>query len=257
MRFKWKGTIYHFGRKAKAAYMERMAERSRNISKVVSKPIANDSPIDLKKEFEDLLAVSQPEATDSPFADGLHARDRIIRVTSYLAELLRYCITLKMAFSRGELPSRTAMDSIFEGTGTLSSFADRIRFCSTFGLLPDLMKGDIGILKEIRNEVAHSFGRVDFDDPWIAKRCADLTLKMALDRKSYKTEAELKFMNSSMFVMFVLYHICGHLIEQKKVMNEFSEITHHRALVRLNASFRKMGWPENPLPPEPSLGKSF
>jgi hypothetical protein len=110
-----------------------------------------------------------------------------------------------MAGSRGSFPSRSELDSIFVGTGTLATFADKIRFCSVFKVLPDELKGDIGILKEIRNRhAAHSFMPISFDDPEIATRCQDLKRHITIAETRWDNENERKFMEAAWSIVIIL-----------------------------------------------------
>jgi len=249
MHIRLRGKTYIVGRKAKAAYRAKMLGGLRNLARAASKKERVTNPIDLNKEFEQLFAIMGAE--DSPFGQtDMSPRDRIIAVTSFMAELMRWCITIKMAYSRGGWPSQTGLDGIFEGTAPLSTFADRIRFCAAFGLLSPDIRGDLGTLKDIRNELAHSFTIWTWNDPWLAEKAKSLILKFPIRDSDYKHTIEHRVMCSSWSIVIVLLHIGIYLTEQQRVMSEHSGAVNKKALDVLRDSFRKMGFPEEIIPPD-------
>ena len=141
MRIKFRKKIYIFGLKAKIAHRKAIRQRARDFAKMAKafRASQTDSPIDIEAEFQDLIQAFVGE--NSPLVIKMTARERIITVTSFIDELLKLVITLKMAASRGSFPSKTMMNSVFEGTTVLSGFGDRIAFGSAFGLIPAEIKG--------------------------------------------------------------------------------------------------------------------
>lgn len=59
-------------------------------------------------------------------------------------------------------------DAMFNGTGPLASFSSRIDLAYFHGYFPKDTYDDLHVIRRIRNEVAHSFRRVDFQSGAIA-----------------------------------------------------------------------------------------
>jgi hypothetical protein len=112
MRIRWRGKTYIFGPKAKAEYRARAAAQADAFFKLAKlKPDAN-VPFDLQAELQEFnKLLSGPE---SPLSrEGVSARERIIIVTSFIAEQLKWCLVFKL----GRIPSNAEMDEVFEGYG--------------------------------------------------------------------------------------------------------------------------------------------
>src|SRR5581483_7544354 len=207
-------------------------------------------------EFSEIIAAANPDAF-SPFLSEMSARERIITVTSLLAEQMRMCITMQMTVSRGGLPSKTAVDAIFEGTSTLSSFGDRIAFMTGFGLLSDEVKGDVRIMKDMRNKfTAHTFGHLNFDTPQIAAQCQKLTLNVPISELAQiPNPNERKFMQSAWAVYLYLITSLLLLTERQAIINRHGDEIHRNFILRVNSILSKIGLPEIDVPPEPSPDK--
>jgi hypothetical protein len=251
MKIRWGKKTYIFGAKAKAEYRAHVHRQAREFVRIAkAAKDASDNPIDLGKEFLRFFAVFNVES--SPLVAKMSARERIITVTSLLDEELRWCITLKMSASRGSFPSRSVMDSIFEGTTTLASFGDKISFCSVFGLIPNEIKGDLNVLKDIRNRfAAHTFTPLTFDDPELAARCLNLQRKLEFKESSFDNEYERRFMQSAWMIIITLLFVSYMLVEQQKVVNENADAIVRNAIAKWNDIFEKAGWPKVEVPQRP------
>ena len=257
MRIKIGKKVYLFGAKAKAKHRAdrlRWAREIARLAKEAKKP--SENPIDVSVEFSRFLEGLKTGA--SPFTTKMSARERIITVTSYLDEELRFCITLKMSSSRGSLPSKSTLTSIFEGTGALASFSDKISFCAAFGLLPNELKGDLNILKDIRNQyAAHTFLPVTFDDPLIVARCNDLQRKLGIADNEFENESERRFVESAWMIVMIMLLIILILIQEHKFISKNMDKALDAAKEQWNGIFKNSGWtiPPDPMP-EPSPEKS-
>ena len=56
------------------------------------------------------------------------------------------------------------------------TFSIRIDLCYSFGLISELERRDLHIVRKIRNDFAHSWTPVSFDDPGTRDRCRSLNL---------------------------------------------------------------------------------
>jgi len=244
MKIPWGKKVLIFGAKDKAAHRAELRTRAREIARLAKAVKApSTAPIDYANEFSDFLTVFSHK--ESPFTSDISARDRIISLTSLLDEELRWCITLKMSASRGSIPSRTAIDAVFEGTNVLASFGDKISFSSAFGLLPNELKGDIGILKEIRNQfAAHTFLPISFDDPEISSRCQNLQSKMRVGGKEFENENERKFVGSVYTIVITLIYVAFLLIDEHKIVSASADLIIKTATARWNAIWKQLGLSE-------------
>jgi hypothetical protein len=249
MKIRWKGRVFLFGAKEKIAYRKAVHKQVQQFSRIAKSMNATpDKPIDFATEFSQFMGVFSAEG--SPLRENLSARDRIIAVTSLLDEQLRYCISIKMSASRGALPTKSTVDSVFKGTNTLASFGDKIAFSSAFGLIPNDIKGDLGILKDIRNiYAAHTFMRMSFDDPEIVAQCQKLQLRLKIKETDYANDNERRFMESAWMVILTLLFTTMLLMEQQKVTIAQADTITKAAVDRWNETImRKLGWPDVEIP---------
>lgn len=251
MRIRWRGRTYILGRKAKAKYRAGILKQAQDIARIARlKPDAT-APIDLQKELAEFWkAFSGP---DSPFSrPGSSARDRIISVTSFLDEQLKWLIVTKL----GRIPSNTEMGDIFEGYGLLGSFANRITLCSVFGILPDEIKGELRILKKIRNEIAaHEYGPLTFETPELVAECQNLRMTKII-KVDFGNEAEQCFVASSLWISLTLILCLQMTIQQSKILRDKFDEVNRNGVIFWNEIMTKAGLPTVEVPPEPSPNKS-
>ncbi len=108
-------------------------------------------------------------------------------LTSLTKEIAMFRATLNMESDRGcalmaasylEGKVRDILRSIYaddaalvEGVLNRLTFADAVNQVYLLGLLPEKMKRDIGLIRKIRNEFAHTESPVNFETGSIADRC--------------------------------------------------------------------------------------
>lgn len=68
--------------------------------------------------------------------------------------------------------TKKELQELFEGFGPLSSFSAKIKVAYAIGMIPSSVKKDLEIMKEIRNAFAHSFTKLDFNQPDIREICS-------------------------------------------------------------------------------------
>lgn len=94
----------------------------------------------------------------------------VLSLVAYLDDGVRMLIGTKMPNLTSDLN-----DSIFEGTGPLSTFSGRILVATALGLLEASDATELKKLKNIRNKFAHrSLVPLDFDDPDVVKLASKL-----------------------------------------------------------------------------------
>lgn len=249
MKIRWRGRIFLFGTKEKERHRQAIHKQVQQFSRIAkSLGTPPDNPIDFAAEFSQFMGVFSAEG--SPLRGSFSTRDRIIAVTSLLDEQLRYCISIKMSASRGAFPTKSVIDSVFKGTNTLASFGDKISFCTAFGLIPNDIRGDLGVLKDLRNVyAAHTFMPISFDDPEIVAQCKKLQLKLRIAETDFANENERRFMESAWMVILSLLFTTMWLMEQQKVTIAHADAITKSAVDRWNeAIMQKLGFPDVEIP---------
>lgn len=82
---------------------------------------------------------------------------------------------LRTLFSAIGNPAKAVVDPLFSGMGPLNTFSAKITVCHLLGLLDDDQLHDLGLLRKVRNEFAHTAQEVDFSDKVISDRMRELT----------------------------------------------------------------------------------
>jgi DNA-binding MltR family transcriptional regulator len=89
--------------------------------------------------------------------DGLDDIGVVMQATSLIDRFLR--LVLLSGF-RSNTISKSLIDKIFEGYGPLSSFSNRIAVCTALGLAGSDVRHDLSIIRNIRNDFAHSYKKL-------------------------------------------------------------------------------------------------
>ena len=92
------------------------------------------------------------------------------------------------------------------GNAPLSTFSSRIELCFALALIDKHEHQEIGILRKVRNEFAHSKHGLDFQDRRIQSLCASLTSDLP-DSGDYPiNEGRFRFTNAAVAMVLRLYH---------------------------------------------------
>lgn len=116
--------------------------------------------------------------------EKLKARERIVTQLSksLLKESERGCAilsaelidehlsTLLRSFMRNGPSTKSVVDTLFRAYGPVSTFAARLQVAFALKLISRYLYEKIDALRLLRNEFAHQWGPVDFDDP----KCREL-----------------------------------------------------------------------------------
>lgn len=76
---------------------------------------------------------------------------------------------LRSFFRQGPGDVRGTIDPLFAGYAPLATFSARIQIAFGLGILARDLRDRIEIIRRLRNDFAHDWGPIDFEDP----RCAD------------------------------------------------------------------------------------
>lgn len=69
---------------------------------------------------------------------------------------------------------KQTIDPLFSGYGPLATFSARINLAYSLGILPRPTRDRLDIIRRLRNDFAHEWGPLDFNDPKCAARLAML-----------------------------------------------------------------------------------
>jgi DNA-binding MltR family transcriptional regulator len=95
-------------------------------------------------------------------------RGCVILGASLLAEALE---TLIRSVSRNTPDDiKTTIDPLFQGYAPLSTFSARLQIAFALGILPKNLRDKIEIIRRMRNDFAHEWGPIDFNEPRFASR---------------------------------------------------------------------------------------
>lgn len=105
-------------------------------------------------------------------------RGCVILAGALLSEALE---DLLKSVCRQELADvKSTVDPLFQGYAPLSTFSARIQLTFALGLLPRAFRDKIEIIRRLRNDFAHDWGPIDFNDPRCVSR---LKLLLKEDRE--------------------------------------------------------------------------
>jgi DNA-binding MltR family transcriptional regulator len=82
---------------------------------------------------------------------------------------------------------KSTIDPLFQGYAPLATFSARIQMAFALGILPRSLRDKIEIVRRMRNDFAHQWGPIDFNDP----RCAN-RLNLLIRPSESEREEELQ-----------------------------------------------------------------
>jgi len=80
---------------------------------------------------------------------------------------------------------KATIDPLFEGYAPLSTFSARIQLAFALGILPCQLRDKIELVRRLRNDSAHEWGPIDFEDPKCASR-----LELLIGRPGQRCQEE-------------------------------------------------------------------
>lgn len=114
-----------------------------------------------------------------------------------LEDMLRQCILANMT----DL-NKDEQDRLFVGSGPLSSFSSKIQLAYAFKIIGTKTRHDLDTIREIRNAIAHTSLKIDFDTPEVASLCAGLhCLNVAKESRDSNFTPRQKFVVATKILM--------------------------------------------------------
>lgn len=104
--------------------------------------------------------------------------------------------------------THTKEDSLFKGYGPLSSAEARIEFCYALGLIPNWLRQDLNVFRNLRNKFAHPPKGWSLDDLWLG---SDRTMEIM---KRFKNYASLPL--DPLAALMRQYEICVEEMSKKR-----------------------------------------
>ena len=130
------------------------------------RPVANDSSYDLAAEFGSLTAQTKDGL---PFLRaGLTDTETVLQGTSLIDEYLKFVLITGF---NSAVVSKRLIEAVFSGHGPLATFSAKISVCTALGLVLGDVRHDLGILRNIRNDFAHSYAGPKLSD---CRQCESL-----------------------------------------------------------------------------------
>jgi DNA-binding MltR family transcriptional regulator len=81
-----------------------------------------------------------------------------------LENLIRACC-------HADAPSiKSSVNPLFQTYAPLSTFSGKIQLCYAFRLIPKILRDDLELVRKMRNDFAHNYGPIDFNDPKCRQR---------------------------------------------------------------------------------------
>lgn len=111
--------------------------------------------------------------------ESTNDRSTAIMGSSFLDHFIGLAIT-----SRLRPISRTLQDKLFEGSGPFATFSAKINVGFALSLYEDEARHDLHLIRDIRNDFAHSMTPRRFGDIDIRKLCDQLRSPRRIDRGS-------------------------------------------------------------------------
>lgn len=110
--------------------------------------------------------------------------------------------TLKAFFREGAPIGRL----IDEPNAPLGTFSSRSNTCFALGLIDEFEYDEIGILRKVRNEFAHSKHGLTFTSPKIQGLCSSFKADLPIDEDYPLTNSRFRYTNSVITLALRLYH---------------------------------------------------
>lgn len=120
------------------------------------------------REFTSKLPASSKEAHRLFHELLSDPNDRAAGITAaaYLESSLEETLTYRL-----KKIGATSVEEIFRGDAPLGTFAAKIKFAFSIGLLGERARNDFNCIREIRNAFAHSKLRATFETPEVQRVC--------------------------------------------------------------------------------------
>ncbi len=77
---------------------------------------------------------------------------------------------LRSFFRTDPFSLKNAVDPLLAGNGPISTFSSRIQLCYALMLITTNMRKELDLTRKLRNDFAHTWGPMDFDDPLCVER---------------------------------------------------------------------------------------
>jgi mannitol operon repressor len=128
-------------------------------------------------------------------------RGKVLIATGFMEQQLRNVLA---SFMRKSVDVDVLLDG---STAPLGTFSARITACHALGLITDDENHDLGLIRKIRNQFAHTT-QISFDAPTITDRCAILRMIApdyeSEDRGSVVMTASQKFETAAVAIIMNL-----------------------------------------------------
>lgn len=81
---------------------------------------------------------------------------------------------LKKLIAKNLVSNKKVQEKVFDVNGPLGTFSSRIDFAFLLGLIGSRARGDLHLIRRIRNDFGHTSRPMSFQEPSIADRCKEL-----------------------------------------------------------------------------------
>ncbi|WCO03518.1 MltR family transcriptional regulator [Psychroserpens ponticola] len=123
---------------------------------------------EFKKRLKDFTKLRSELTKESDRGMSLYA-------TAYIDKKLEILLKKKL------IGSNKHLKEIFSFNGPVGTFSSKIKLAYSIGLIDKVIMSDINILRQIRNEFAHSEKNISFETDSIRKSCNKLKTKSSDD----------------------------------------------------------------------------
>ena len=113
--------------------------------------------------------------------------DRIVGILSHLDDramiimstaIVEDCLAWALLSHFIQKLSSDEVDRMFFGYGPLSSLSAKSSLAYALGVITPEMKHDLALIKTLRNDCAHNYNQISFDDPDVSQICGKLKLPL-------------------------------------------------------------------------------
>ena len=98
------------------------------------------------------------------------------------------------------------MDRLHGGEGPLSTFYAKIELAYALGLISDMDRLDLHVIRSVRSDFAHTASLIKFDTPEVKKKCSSLkprgNLPKDIQEKVHSGNAKLHFTHTVLHLQF-------------------------------------------------------
>jgi hypothetical protein len=114
------------------------------------------------------------------------------------------------------------------------------------------MKGDLRVLKKIRNDLAaHGFRQLSFDDPDVSAECSKLRMPQIIKSES-PSENERRFVASATLITVILTVLMHQSALQARLLRDHHEEILQKSVALWNDIMVRAGFPSMDMPQTPS-----